>query len=456
MPRDFARFLLNLAGNAIKFTETGGVLVTAELAASRAGPDTIALRVEDSGIGIGAEDQARIFEEFEQAEGGFNRRFSGTGLGLAITERLVEAMGGEIAVQSSPGHGAAFTCTLPLPVVPDADIADDEAAVPPRLAGAAVLIAAPGAIEASQLGRRLRAWGAQARIVATPTEAREALPTRQWDSVIVDAAFGGGEAERIGAAIAASVRRKLVLVTPADRAALALFTAAGFTGYLVKPVRTASLARRFAGPANATTQATAAPPEAQARPPSNVAQGVAPAAAKPPGLAVLVAEDNDINALLAGNLLRRLGHRPVIAATGAEALACFEAAQASGKPFDVVLMDLRMPGIDGIEATRRIRAGARQHGAPHIPIIALTADTAAENCDACMAAGMDGFLTKPLDRARLASALDRVRLRGPGGVSPRRLAHQNAAIMRPSGRSFMLGKHSACARLEPHDRRDTE
>ena len=123
------------------------------------------------------------------------------------------------------------------------------------------------------------------------------------------------------------------------------------------------------------------------------------------GLAILVAEDNDINALLARNLLARLGHRPVIAANGADAVTAYVTAQAFGTPFDIVLMDLHMPGMNGLEASGRIRATERLAGTPRTPIIALTADAFAENRDACFAAGMDGFLTKPLDREQLLATL---------------------------------------------------
>jgi CheY-like chemotaxis protein len=185
-----------------------------------------------------------------------------------------------------------------------------------------------------------------------------------------------------------------VLITPGDRHELAGLQAAGFTGYLVKPVRAASLAARFATESDAFDRDAAEPtPDAP----------LVPAAA--PGLAILVAEDNDINALLARSLLVKLGHRPTMAKNGAIAVESWLAAQLSGVPYDLVLMDVNMPDLDGIEAARRIRAAEEARNVARTPIIALTANAFDEDRDACLKAGMDGFLAKPLDRERLEAAL---------------------------------------------------
>jgi CheY-like chemotaxis protein len=184
-----------------------------------------------------------------------------------------------------------------------------------------------------------------------------------------------------------------VLVTPAMRGELAALREAGFSGYLIKPVRAASLAARFSAgdvfDSGAETKAAA----------------TLPAADPGEGLAILIAEDNEINALLARALLAKLGHRPTLAANGAAAIDSWLAASAAGAPYDRVLMDLHMPGMDGLEATRRIRAIEAEQGSTRTPIIALTANASSEDRDACLAAGMDGFLIKPLDRERLGAAL---------------------------------------------------
>ena len=378
--------LFNLAGNAIKFTELGGVSIIVE---PDARPDAIAISVRDTGIGISAEDQARIFLEFEQADGSSTRKFGGTGLGLTISKRIVERMAGSIAVESAPGEGSTFRVSLPLPRVGE----HDEAAVAiPDLAGNDILIVAPAAIEASLLARRLQRWGARTTIVPDASVAAAILPEQIWSAVLVDHTLGTTASEAL-ARMTAVIPRRIVLVTPAMRTELASLKDAGFTGYLIKPVRAVSLAARFA-PDDAFDPGAASE---IAETPSQARSGR--------GLSILVAEDNEINALLARALLVKLGHRPTMAESGAAAIESWLAARAGGAPYDCVLMDLHMPGMDGLEASRRIRAIEAEHDGSHTPIIALTANVSVEDRDACLAAGMDGFLFKPLDRERLAAVL---------------------------------------------------
>jgi PAS domain S-box-containing protein len=378
--------LFNLAGNAIKFTELGGVSIIVEPDAQ---PDMIAISVRDTGIGISAEDIGRIFLEFEQADGGSTRKFGGTGLGLTISKRIVERMGGSIAVDSAPGAGSTFRVSLPLPRVGESD---EPAVAIPNLAGNDILIVAPAAIEASLLARRLQRWGARTTIVPDADVAAAILPEQPWSAVLVDHALGTAASEAL-ARLACVIPRRIVLVTPAMRNELSGLKDAGFTGYLIKPVRAVSLAARFS-------------PDDAFDPGAAIETAEAPRETRPgSGLSVLVAEDNEINALLARALLVKLGHRPTMAESGAAAIECWLAARAAGAPFDCVLMDLHMPGMDGLEATRRIRAIESEHGGTRTPIVALTANASVDGRDACLAAGMDGFLVKPLDRERLASAL---------------------------------------------------
>ena len=384
--------LLNLAGNAVKFTEGGGVAITAEPGAR---PDEVMFRVRDTGIGIAPDVQGRIFQEFEQADGGSTRRHGGTGLGLAISQRIVERMGGRITVESAPGAGATFGFAIALPAA--------EAAAParPALDGKAVMIVAPpGSVAAALVARRLTGWGARASVVADADAARARLSDHGWDTIIVDRALGRDAVEAIARAGAQQTTRRIVLVAPDNRDELAALRDVGFTGYLVKPVRAASLAARFAaaGPApfeDAVAEQGGGAPARSAASPRDGA-----------GLAILVAEDNEINALLARSLLARLGHRPTLATTGAQAVESWLAARAAGEPYDLMLMDVHMPEMDGIEAARRIRAAEQQAGGPRTPIVALTANAFGDDRDACLAAGMDAFLTKPLDRERLAELLD--------------------------------------------------
>ncbi len=375
--------LLNLAGNAVKFTETGGVAVVVEPGSA---PNEIAFSVRDTGIGIAPDAQARVFEEFEQADGGMTRKFGGTGLGLTISRRIVERMGGAIALESAPGQGSTFRFSG---AFPSAGVEQGKAQNP-DLSGQAVLIAAPGAIEAPLVAERLRRFGARVDLAADEASAHAMLSARAYDAIMVDRALGLEAAHAL--ARAGSATRRIVLLPPSERPELADLKGAGFTSYLVKPVRIASLAARF------TTAVTADADMAEDA-------GAQAASAPSAGLAVLVAEDNEINALLVRALLHRLGHSPVVAGNGAAALEAFTAAARAGAPYDLILMDVHMPELDGLEATRRIRAAEAAQGLPRTRIVALTANAFGEDRDACLAAGMDGFLVKPLDRDRLAEVL---------------------------------------------------
>lgn len=386
--------LFNLVGNAIKFTEAGGISIIVE-------PDEmhehVVIAVHDTGIGIAPEDQARIFQEFEQADVGSTRRFDGIGLGLTISKRIVERMSGAIAIESTPGKGSTFRITVPLPRDGNSN---EPSFAAPDLSGHDILIVAPLVVEASLLARRLQRWGAHTTIVPDDKVAAALLPEHAWSTVLVDHALGT-EASIALASQSATFARRIVLVTPAMRHELAALKDAGFTGYLIKPVRAASLAARFADD-DAFDHAQAAESLAESFSNSIETPSIAPDSG---GLSILVAEDNEINALLARALLEKLGHRPIVVESGGAAIACWQAARDAGAPFDRVLMDLHMPGMDGLEAARRIRAIEADDEIVRTPIIALTANASAEDRQACRAAGMDGFVVKPLDREHLAAAL---------------------------------------------------
>jgi signal transduction histidine kinase/CheY-like chemotaxis protein len=385
--------LLNIAGNAVKFTETGGVAVIAEPGAD----NTICLRVRDTGIGIAPEDQARVFLDFEQADASPTRPFGGTGLGLAISKRIVERMGGTITLESAPRQGSTFTVSLPLQA---AHGISEIAFAAPDLNGQSVLIVAAGEIEASLIARRLGRWGARTAFAADAAIALALLPERRWDAVLVDLPLASALTVRA----TADVPRRIVLIRPGERSELPAIKAAGFSGYLVKPVRAVSLAARLTvhGPLEQAVAEAADEPTA------------APAAKK--GLSVLVAEDNEINALLTRALLTRLGHRPIIAHDGAAALEAWQAARTAGTPYDLVLMDVQMPVMDGLTAAQRLRAAEADGGLLPLPIWALTANASAEDREAALAAGMNGVLIKPLDRERLHDALD-LAGRGTGSLA---------------------------------------
>jgi PAS domain S-box-containing protein len=378
--------LLNLAGNAVKFTDRGGVAILVE---PGIWPGEIEILVRDTGIGIAPGEHDRIFMEFEQADGGIARKFGGTGLGLSISRRIAERMGGRIAVESIPGTGATFRLALPL--APAAG-GDAKPPITPDLGGMDVLIVAASAVESSLTARRLTRWGARVCVAPDEQVAAALLPERAWGAVFVDLAIGRDACAALARTVA-DVPRRFVLVTPAARTELPALKEAGYTGYLVKPVRAASLAARMTDTGSEFE-----------RPGDSVEiRGDAMPARTSQGLAILVAEDNEINALLARSLLTRLGHRPTVATNGDAAVDAWLAARDAGEPYAIVLMDVHMPGSDGIDATRRIREA--EAGGTRTPIVALTANAFDEDRDACLAAGMDGFLTKPLDRERLAAAL---------------------------------------------------
>lgn len=377
--------LLNLAGNAIKFTASGGVALIVE---PGIWPNEISFLVRDTGIGIAPEAQQRIFREFEQADDRVARTYGGTGLGLAISERIVRRMGGRITLESEPGKGSTFEVAIPLA---SAQGGAGETAFPsPDLAGKSILLVADG-IEASLIARRLERWGGQICLVADPAVAEALLPERSWHAVLIDRAFGPTVADRLGEVARAHATQRLVLLTPSSRHEK---LSPAFTGFLVKPLRAASLAARLV-----LTPEVASPDLAP--------EPVEPAAITTPakGLSILVAEDNEINALLMRSLLTKLGHRVVIAGHGEAALESWLAASSAGTPYDLVLMDIQMPQLDGIEATKRIRAHEAASGGRHTPILALTANTLVEDRYACFEAGMNGFLIKPIDREKLDEAL---------------------------------------------------
>jgi PAS domain S-box-containing protein len=381
--------ILNLVGNAIKFTEKGGVAVTVEPGNHES---EILFEVRDTGIGLKAEDLARIFLDFEQADGSSTRKFGGTGLGLAISKRIVERMDGHIAAKSEVSVGSTFTVCVPLLTAPDAQ---EASFVAPDLAHTAVMVVAAAEIEASLLARQLGRWGAKTCTVIDENIAAALLPERPWDALLVDypltsAMVGSVNIARLG------VSKRIVLIRPTDRHELPALKAAGFTGYLIKPVRAASLAARLT--VEDTFEHSPAETEVE------TAEASAPAGNK--GLSILVAEDNEINALLARALLTRLGHRPTIATNGEAAVESWLAARAAGSPYDLVLMDVQMPGMDGLEAARRIRAAEALAGDKPTRMLALTANVQIEDREAALAAGLDGLLVKPLDRERLREVLE--------------------------------------------------
>lgn len=402
-PRRVRQVITNLAGNAIKFTEAGGVIV--EVTAEDRAPVGARLRitVRDTGIGIADADRDRIFAEYEQAESGPARRYGGTGLGLAISRALVRRMDGEITVSSRPGHGSVFSAEIEVgrPRPDEAarrfgsDGRDRDGLPPPdgALRGLKVLVLSAATIEPPLILRRLRDLGASAALAADADAAVRLVGAARFDALLVDHRPDADAAERL-AAIGPGGPPAAVLVTPSDRRELPRLRASGFLGHLVKPVRTPSLAKV------AKALASGRPVESEAE------GGPAPAAPGPrgPGLSVLVADDNEINALLTRAQLEHMGHRVETVGDGRAAVDRVLERRAAGAPFDAVLMDLHMPRLDGYGAIRAIRT-AEAGSAVHSLVLALTADTTEATERAALAAGADARLVKPIDAASLAEWL---------------------------------------------------
>ena len=261
-----------------------------------------------------------------------------------------------------------------------------------------MLIVGSSTIEAPALQRRLQRWGGCVTL-ADADAAVKMLRERSWNAVLVDHAGEARAAMAFAGPAGRTIPHRIGLITPGERAYLPALKQAGFTGYLVKPVRAASLKARLATVSDAFESLTTVAENHAA----NVEASVF--SARHRKLSVLVAEDNDINALLTCSLLSKLGHRSTVAASGTAVLDAWRDAQTAGKPYDLVLMDVHMPGLDGLEAASCIRAMEAARDGLHTPIIALTANAFAEEREACLAAGMDGFLVKPIDRDRLVNAL---------------------------------------------------
>jgi len=361
------QILLNLAGNAVKFVETGGVLLLAE----RAGDGRLRFTVSDTGPGVDPAVRERIFEAFAQAD----PTHGGAGLGLAIARSLAEAMGGELAIGDRHEPGAEFWFEAAFEAT--AGLAEP----PPALAGRIVAVASPSAIVREAAARQIEASGGRAVRAASIEEA--VRRTDEGAVVLVDQLL----ADAGGSLTPPPGRAAVALLLPKERERIAAHRAAGFAGYLIKPLRRASLIGRV----------LAALGEAKAPDDDRITPRRPPLAPAAGGVRVLLAEDNPINAMLALALLRREGALARHVQSGDAALAAL-----AEEPFDLVLMDVRMPGLSGLEAARALRARGVE-----TPVVALTANAFEDDRRACLAAGMNDFLVKPLQPEALRAALTR-------------------------------------------------
>jgi two-component system sensor histidine kinase/response regulator len=398
--------LINLVGNAIKFTEHGDVLVRVENAGEPAPEGEVCLRftVADTGIGIPRDKQSRIFQAFEQEDTSTTRKYGGTGLGLTIAARLVGLLGGTIEVESEPGRGSTFAFTARFNCPPDQQ--DRSAALPPlSLRGLPVLVVDDNATNRRILKEWLRGWGMEPAAAGDGLTALDLLwhrvaQGRPYPLVLLDALMPDTD----GLALAAKIRQRaelsrtrIIMLTsgerPGDRArSRPLEIAAN----LLKPLHSKELLEtilQVMSDQGGSEPSTDSPGLVQ-RPPS---EGPSPVK-----LRILVAEDNEFNRDLVEHLLTRQGHVPTMTTNGLEALASLER-----DTFDLLLLDVHMPELDGFQVVRAIRERERTAGS-HLPIIALTARSRKEDREICLQAGMDEYLVKPLNPADLWAAIDRV------------------------------------------------
>ena len=373
--------LVNLLSNAVKFTPAGHVVVHVGY---DAGAGTLRFAVRDTGVGIAADKQSRLFEAFTQADASTTREYGGTGLGLAISKRLAGALGGDLWLDSvpapQPGHGSTFTFTV------RADAAPAPAPAPP-LGGSTVLVVDDSPVARRMTARQLRRLGADVAL-ADGAEAALALARGQrFDAVVLDLHLAGTS----GAETARALRAEHGDATPplVMLCALGERPADGDAVWLAKPTKQDAVERVLCRVLAPAPCAAAAP---------------APAAASGTALRILLAEDNVVNQKVAVRTLDRLGYRADVVSDGAEAVDAVQAALAVGQPYDLVLMDVQMPVLDGLDATRRIRAEASAQPA----IVGMSANAMPEDREVARAAGMDDYLTKPVRRQALQTVLDTV------------------------------------------------
>lgn len=386
------QILMNLAGNAVKFTERGEIVLRARLVASSGEALIVGFEVSDTGIGMSPETRDRLFLPFSQADVSTTRRYGGTGLGLSISKQLVELMGGELGVDSVPGQGSTFwfTCTFAM--------AKESATVDPAahawLHGLRLLVVDDHRTTRDAIERQAGAWGVRCETADSEATALELLVAAAGERrlpaiALIDQRMPGMG----GIALAQAIRRNpaiaptrlVLLTTMSARSEADEALAAGIEAYLTKPVRQSALydclATLLGQPAGA-----AGPSAKRDRPPAIIGRHRR--------LRLLLAEDNEVNQQVALGLLERFGHEVDVVGNGVEAVAALERAA-----YDLVLMDCQMPEMDGYSATREIRG--RRDARRSVPIIAMTASAMTGDRERCLAAGMDDYVPKPISREGL-------------------------------------------------------
>jgi two-component system sensor histidine kinase/response regulator len=392
--------LTNLVGNALKFTQRGHVLIAIRQDSRAGGSTKLHFSVTDTGIGIPPEKHEAIFEAFRQADGSTTRRFGGTGLGLTISSTLVRLMGGRLWVESEPGVGSTFHFTVAL----DVTDAPEPQRAGPHPAHLDVLVVDDNDVNRRILAEQLRRWGMSPTVVASGRDAVEALTAaatahRPFELVLLDQNMpdmdGFEVAEEIAKRPEISGPTIMMLSSSGEYGEQARCARVGIAAYLTKPVYSTALLPAIEG-AIGSKPSGAAPPAPKSRA-AALAMGAAGRRAR-----ILLVEDNVVNQRVASGLLTRRGHQVTLAQDGREALARLDQ-----DTFDVVLMDLQMPVMGGLEATVAIRLRERVTG-EHVRIVAMTAHAMNRDRERCLAAGMDGYLSKPINPAMLFAVVEQV------------------------------------------------
>jgi PAS domain S-box-containing protein len=396
-PGVLRQIVVNLVGNAIKFTEQGEVNVRVERESEEEGRACLHFRVQDTGIGIPVESQTRIFEAFAQADSSTTRRYGGTGLGLTISRRLVEMMGGRIWLESTPGKGSAFHFTVWLGRGDQTKQATPE---PPNLEGLAVLVVDDNLTNRRILEEMLTAWRMKPALAESARNAMSSLEKAlgagvPFPLVLVDANMP----EVDGFALVEQIRRNpglkgaiIMMLTSASQSGdIARCRELGVAAHLTKPIGQSELLDAILHAVGGKVPAAA---------PASRPGTHDPLREPPRGLRILLAEDNHVNQILAVRLLEKRGHHVQVAGDGREVLEKLKTAD-----FDLVLMDVQMPVMGGFEATAAVREMEKSTG-KHIPIVALTAHAIKGDRERCLAAGMDGYVEKPIRSEELFEQIE--------------------------------------------------
>lgn len=389
-PGRLRQLLMNLLGNALKFTETGSVRLVINSLRDEGDRVALAIRVEDTGIGIPDHLRHQLFSPYAQADPSIPRLYGGSGLGLTICKRLVSLMNGEIEVESEEGSGTAFSLTLGFDKA-----ATDRIRIPPsgQIAGLHLLVVDSNDVTRMMLDQQALSWGAVTQLVENGDAALSALERADAqgtpiDVVLIDSVLPDMSGEDLGRAIRANHRLQqaalVMMISSGLRGDAARVADIGFAAYLPKPVTPMNLL-------NCLLRLR----DHKVAPSSDLITVHSLSETQPASLDILLADDNPVNCKIAMIMLEKAGHRVDVVTDGSDAVQAL-----NDKAYDLILMDVQMPGMDGLEATRRIRELASCSTAP-VPIIAVTANAMKGDDQRCFEAGMDDYITKPIDRARL-------------------------------------------------------